>query len=303
MASQRGALSVPEVTSIPVTTPLWPVVTSKERTVHASRYLPSKRSDKRRRAVKSRVAIGAVALAVPAGAALSAAPAPASYAGTYTDAAGQTVLLYYAEFFDGDFGRDNSVAVSAGGNPVRYTVNDGTSGMNLSAGPGCARDPTAVYEAVCPDAGIARLEMFFGDGNDTGGGPVGGAARAFLDGGNGDDALSGGAHADLLHGGSGDDTLRGYADSDQLYGDGGSDKLIGGQGYDYAHYDGSSVPVTVSLDGAPNDGAAGESGNADTEAVWGGSAGDELTGNDGPNVLDGNGGDDVLDGRGGADTL
>ena len=63
--------------------------------------------------------------------------------------------------------------------------------------------------------------------------------------------------------------------------------------------------MTVSLDGQPDDGEAGERDNvgSDVEAVWGSRGPDTLTGDDAPNSLFGGPGADTLQGAGGDDTL
>jgi hemolysin type calcium-binding protein len=238
--------------------------------------------------------------ALLASGALAAAPAAhASYVGVYQNGSSSS-LLYYADFLLSDFGRDNWVGMS-GGPP--FTVTESTPGMYLALGPGCSRGSAGKYQAVCQNAN--RIEMFFGDGDDTGVTLVGspGYARAFLYGENGDDNLAGGAREDDVHGGPGNDRLRGGGGYDQLYGEGGDDELIGGPGFDYANYDGYSTPVTVTLNGVADDGAWGEAGNADTEGVFGGSDGDVLSGNGDQNLVHGMAGDDVVEGGGGTDTL
>ncbi len=91
-----------------------------------------------------------------------------------------------------------------------------------------------------------------------------------------------------------------------------SDAIDGGEGLDSVDYSDVVVgngrhgtPVTVSLDGAANDGEAGEGDNIlpSVEVVYGTGLNDRLVGNDGANGLYGAGGDDVLEGGGGNDTL
>src|SRR5207247_1332933 len=80
-------------------------------------------------------------------------------------------------------------------------------------------------------------------------------------GGSGDDILSGDAGANVLDGGLGNDTLEGGP---------GADTLIGGSGTDTVSYASRSNPVTVTLDGAANDGEVGENDNVQAENVVGG---------------------------------
>jgi hypothetical protein len=64
-------------------------------------------------------------------------------------------------------------------------------------------------------------------------------------------------------------------------------------------------PVTISLDGAANDGAAGENDAvaADIEDAIGGAGDDTISGSQGPNEIEGGDGGDVIDGLGGRDTI
>ena len=61
--------------------------------------------------------------------------------------------------------------------------------------------------------------------------------------------------------------------------------------------------MVVSLDSSANDGSSGESDNAQTENVTGGSGNDTLNGDSGPNLLSGAGGNDNLNGNVGNDQL
>jgi hypothetical protein len=126
-------------------------------------------------------------------------------------------------------------------------------------------------------------------------------------GGTGNDWLVGYIRANLLFGGPGDDRLDGGLGADELY---------GGYGDDEVDYRNRTAPVTVTLDGASNDGEAGE---ADTVGAWGdiervvggagndtligSSAADNLNGMDGDDVLTGGQGNDELYGGKGADTI
>jgi hypothetical protein len=109
-----------------------------------------------------------------------------------------------------------------------------------------------------------------------------------------------------LSGGDGNDTLAGGpADGDFLRGDGGADTMTGKGGRDTVDYSDRTAPVTVSLDGAANDGEAGENDlvGDDVEVVNGGAAADTLTGSPRDDFLFGNGGDDVLNGGAGTDVM
>jgi Ca2+-binding RTX toxin-like protein len=116
-----------------------------------------------------------------------------------------------------------------------------------------------------------------------------------LSGGSADDWLIGNGLANMLSGGAGDDVLDG---------DLGADILEGGSGNDVGDYSTRDAGVNVDLDGESGD--DGEPGEADTagsdiEDIWGGSGGDQLTGNASDNLIDGGLGADRLSGLGGFD--
>jgi len=134
---------------------------------------------------------------------------------------------------------------------------------------------------------------------------VGVASAALVAGGPGNDTLNGTAGDDSLYGRAGNDTLNGQAGNDDLDGGPGADTLNGGAGTDAATYGGRTAPVTVTLDGKANDGEAGEGDKVgtDVEAVYGGQAGDTLTGSSKDDTIDGEGGNDTITGGGGSDFL
>ena len=111
----------------------------------------------------------------------------------------------------------------------------------------------------------------------------------------------------MLDGGSSDDTLRGGSGT----GADGADTLIGGTGAgDTVSYANRTDDIDADLDGAADDGGAGENDTIATtvENLTGGAADDDLTGNSTKNVLDGGAGDDELfggtgTGPDGADTF
>jgi Ca2+-binding RTX toxin-like protein len=168
---------------------------------------------------------------------------------------------------------------------------------------------------------ILNVETAYGgSGDDT---IIGndGPNAIFAKGGN--DIIGGAGEKDYLYGGEGNDQLWGGGGNDSLVGSDGADTFFGGEGADWisawngvdtVSYDDHTVPVTVTLDGVANDGAAGEGDNVlpGAEKLIGGWAGDTLTGSDGPETLigglgadklNGLGGPDLLDGREGQDTL
>jgi len=131
------------------------------------------------------------------------------------------------------------------------------------------------------------------------------ASAALVAGGPGNDTLNGTAGDDSLYGRAGNDTLNGQAGNDDLDGGPGADTLNGGAGTDAATYGGRTAPVTVTMDGKANDGEAGEGDNVanDVEAVYGGKAGDTLTGSSRADTIDGQGGNDTITGGKGTDFL
>ena len=85
----------------------------------------------------------------------------------------------------------------------------------------------------------------------------------------------------------------------------GAQTFQGGTGFDTVSYSSSGTGVTVTIDGAANDGAPGEGDNVagDVEHVIGSSNADDLTGDGTAELLVGGGGSDELSGLGGDDEL
>ena len=117
--------------------------------------------------------------------------------------------------------------------------------------------------------------------------------------------LVAGDHGMTLIGSAGPNVLTGGDGDDVLIGAGGPDDLAGGDGFDVADYSDHLAPVTLTLDGLRNDGAAGENDRiqTDVEDLRGGAGNDLLIGDGGDNVLDGGRGADVLRGGGGLDAV
>jgi hemolysin type calcium-binding protein len=117
-----------------------------------------------------------------------------------------------------------------------FTVQDGTSGTRdtlfVHARPPCRRDNTpqpspGLMDAYCPPAGVTRIAVELGDGNDSA--SIGGMGSTdypvTADGGEGADRIASGPQADDVHGGPGNDTLTGNEGRDVLSGDEGDDAI------------------------------------------------------------------------------
>jgi Ca2+-binding RTX toxin-like protein len=132
-----------------------------------------------------------------------------------------------------------------------------------------------------------------------------------VDGAGGDDVISGEGDADQLSGGAGNDTLSGGDGGDELETNAanppsstGTDILSGGPGEDKLEYVLRDDGLSITLDGAANDGG-GENDNvgSDIETIVGGNGADTMVGDAGPNHLDGENGSDQISGGGGNDYL
>ena len=212
------------------------------------------------------------------------------------------------------------------GGPASDTVLGGAGGDDMSGGDG--DDALLGGDGADVIRGGSGNDALNGDAaNDT---IEGGSGADDLDGGGDSDTVDGGDDSDTLEGGTGNDTVKGAngddflessrfactsgvgADaldggpgSDILCGGAGGDSLNGGTGVDWASYRGRPGGVAISLDGAANDGAAGEGDLVanDVEGLLGGSGPDTLAGADGTQLLDGGPGPDNLSGHGGDDVL
>jgi hypothetical protein len=121
----------------------------------------------------------------------------------------------------------------------------------------------------------------------------------------GPDVICGLGGNDTIYGGAGNDRISGGTGDDQLIGDAGADTLNGGAGADTVDYSTVSAPLTITIDGRANDGAAGERDTValDVENVIGGSGSDSITGSSAANDLDGGTGNDTISGGGGDDAI
>ena len=145
-------------------------------------------------------------------------------------------------------------------------------------------------------------------------------------GGKGDDVITGSDQKNVINGNDGDDTIEGganatctaLANGDVLSGNAGDDVLVvakancwavlnGNLGADKADFGARTLAVTVTIDGAANDGEAPltEKVNValDIETVAGGAGNDVITGSVNADTLIGNAGNDTLNGGAGEDTL
>lgn len=203
-------------------------------------------------------------------------------------------------------GGDGDDSLDAGGGADYATGDGGSDTMALGAG------DDGAYGGDGDDV------LLGGPGADRMGGEAG---NDRLEGGDDPDTINGDAGSDIVLGQGGSDVLRGDADHDTVDGGDGDDQLegslgaaagssagrddvIGGPGVDIAGYADRATGVTVGLDGARGDGAAGEDDFVrEVEKLFGSHGNDAITGSDGGEAIDGLSGDDTVDGRGGNDDL
>ena len=198
----------------------------------------------------------------------------------------------------GGFGADT---FSGGAGEDLVTYADRTAGINASPN-GVADDGLA---GEGDNIGTDVEDLTGGSGNDM---LTGNLRDNILDGGAGSDVVSGGRGADTLTGGPGNDAVAGGDGDDFLDeaapGDG-TDTLSGGDGSDAVDYSGRTAAVSLTIDGAANDGEAGEGDNIalDVEGATGGSGNDTVVGSSSDDTLDGGPGNDTVNGGAGADTI
>jgi hypothetical protein len=127
-----------------------------------------------------------------------------------------------------------------------------------------------------------------------------------IGGGDGDDKITGGGGDDEIFPGRGNDEVEAGDGGDYVEGEGpteeGADNLAGGPGSgDYVEYFGDSA-VTMTLNGLPDDGRAGEGDNlSGFEGMEGGEGADTIVGDAANNLLVGGGGNDTMTGAAGTD--
>ncbi len=256
------------------------------------------------------IAVAAVGLALPG----------AAQAGTIGFSGG--VLTYTggneANNVSLELSREDFLCTATGAVPC-LDIQDAAGPITSFPADRCKDDGSGGVECSVPTSVVVNL----GGGNDylvdwegpstINGGPgnevalngLGGADT--INGGIGNDVLVGGEGNDRLDGGDGDDVLEGFGglSASDPGATGGTDVYAGGAGKDFLDYDDRTEPLAISIDGAANDGAAGEADDVglDVEEVRGGNGPDTLTGSAGRNSLDGGGGDDTLHGRAGDDSL
>jgi RTX calcium-binding nonapeptide repeat (4 copies) len=217
--------------------------------------------------------------------------------------------------------QDDVTLIDGSSNPACTASLAGNTSWNCTVALGT---PTVVtgtngddsVTGVCISSGSAGgdrnspLQFNAGAGNDQVDNPT--CTGSTVDLGEGDDrgevsgTLHGGAGNDVLRGGAGNDVLDGGPGNDLMIGGPGADDMRGGSGIDTASFEDktASQPVTVTLDGQPNDGqSGGDNAEADVENVLGGAGGDTIVGDAGSNVLQGGDGGDVIDGGPGLDFI
>ncbi|WP_188113404.1 calcium-binding protein [Nocardioides humilatus] len=191
--------------------------------------------------------------------------------------------------------------ISVGRDGTTFKVKDLSS--PYLAGGGCT--PGAGGWIDCPGSGVQAVEVDLGDQNDYLYFSSLEGLSTWVDLGPGDDFVQDDKSDDIINGGAGNDLVSLQA--------GGADWVFGEDGADVVSYYCTTAPsfctgtggVSVTLDGRPNDGPAGEHDFIDprTEQVIGTGDDDVLIGNGRPNDLLAREGNDVVDGRGGDDHL
>ena len=183
----------------------------------------------------------------------------------------------------------NQLVASGSGATVQLT----DAGASISPGTGCSGSGSTV---TC--TGVSSLNIQLANGVNS----VDSTAVALTT------TVTSGDSNDRLYTGAGDGSINAGDGDDWLDGGLGSDVLTGGPGTsDTAIYASHSAaqPVNVTLDGAQNDGSAGESDRvmSDVEHIRGGAGNDTLTGNGSQNYISGGLGNDTITGGGGGDFL
>ena len=289
------------------------------------------------------LALALLAIAAPAASAAKLTYEPNGQVGTYVlaaDATGGDLILSGVRK-----GQYDTIQLQYEGGPIDYSevpdgycaVFEGDSRLycGVIEGEGFRYEGTDAVDDLSGGDGLYTWlpVTFIGrggndEGSDTPGNTAprvwdGGAGNDKLHSGNGPDRLLGGDGNDELEGGGGSQELRGGAGNDKLRGDAfshewGGDLLDGGEGFDegdYWSHDGDGdPPLTVTQDGAPNDGRPGENDNVTSvekisitgHGSFEGTQGDDvfsLYGSSGAKTATMLGGNDKFDGSKGQETV
>lgn len=212
-----------------------------------------------------------------------------------------------ADIAYGEDGDDSFGATSSPDGADRYDGGSGTDRAvysNRTASLQVTLDGTADDGATGEGDNLLVEGVHAGAGDDT---LTGSTGANTLVGGPGSDEIRGLAGNDSLDGGTGDDDVRGGDGDDSLaFGAtaDGADSLDGGDGTDRVLATARSQALTLSVDGAANDGEAGEGDDlANVERLFGGTGDDILRGASTAEHLDGGAGDDTINGQGGDDEI
>jgi Ca2+-binding RTX toxin-like protein len=280
-------------------------------------------------------AVLAAVLAVPGSAGAATITAPSSQV-SYTALAGETNNL--------NISRDGAdyVFTELGGVPITPALPCVNAGANVARCPAAPIRSMNVtlndgsdFLTVAPAIASPQISSINGSGGDgvdtlTGGAAVrnafqGGLGGDILTGGSRDDDFSGGEGADSLDAGSGNDFLRASADSDpdayaggpgnddifpDASGPDGADSYSGGSGFDRVDLRFRLDDLTISVNGAADDGATcpgagceGDNFKGDIEQFDLGAGDDGFVGGAGAQWVDGGTGSDDIDGGVGDDAL
>jgi Ca2+-binding RTX toxin-like protein len=281
------------------------------------------------------VALAAAGLLVLPGAASAATVSSDGTTATLTGT--DAAEIVDVQFWEGAISLRGAVTAGAGCSTDEWgggiTCPGGSGGIVANMGGG--DDKIHSYLSDAPSARYGRYDL--GPGNDFAEGDgsevvYGGAGNDEIDGRDGDDELDGGDGNDKVNGGAGADVLRGGPGDDAFTSDPmenrSADVIDGGPGRDsitdWMRGDPATEQlVTVTQDGAADDGFPGEGDNVTNMEVvesygslrYVGTDGDdiaqasevgnraELTGKGGNDMLKGTDDDDTIDGGPGADTL
>ncbi|MGI8871091.1 MAG: calcium-binding protein [Candidatus Limnocylindria bacterium] len=168
--------------------------------------------------------------------AVAALAQPATAAASSVDVSGNTLHV------TGTPGAGETFSVDPANDPSgSFAVKVEGSDIPLTAGAGCTSDEMT-GQTTCAPAGVTRIVVDAGDGDDTV--TIGVKVPARVNAGAGNDTVNGGEGGDRLVGGDGNDSLHGNGGNDSISGDSGVDFLDAGPGADrlYAR-DKRSEPV------------------------------------------------------------